>query len=118
LHQVSPVGDARKLAAAATERSVAASERAAALAQQDAIYRRVEAVLDVVLAMRDLFNEQRVSHGTGSPWVPEQNSPEALNRLALMRKLEGRLVPFDDLFDSTTACRLLTTTYLWTGSGW
>jgi hypothetical protein len=107
---------ASSLAAAATERSVAASERAAALAEQDAIYRRLEALLDVVLAMRELFNEQHASQVLGSPWVPAYNSPEALARLALMRKLEGRLVPFDERFDSNSACRILTTSYLWSST--
>jgi hypothetical protein len=89
-----------------------ASERAAALADQDARCRRVEALLDVVLAMRELFNEQHAAHEREvPPWVPSPHSPEALARLALCRKLEGRAVPLDDQLDLSNWN--LTTTYLW-----
>ena len=101
-------------AAEATERSVVASERAAVLAAQDAQVRRLEAVLDVVLNMRQIFNEQQFIRQPGHPPpTPEIHSPEALARLALIRKLEARLVPFDEKFDTTTPTRILTNSYLW-----
>ena len=84
--------DASVQAAQATERSVVASERAARLAEQDAEVRRVESLLDVVLEMRSLFNEQSAA----TFLIPRQGSPEALARLALCRRLEARLVPFEE----------------------
>ena len=75
-------------AAEATERSVAASERAAGLAAQDAWVRRLEAALDVALAMREMLNAQTLNLGRGlSP-------SELLDRVAMTRKLAGRVVPF------------------------
>lgn len=104
-------------AAEATERSVAASERAAALAAQDARVRRIESVLDTVLEMRELFNEQQAVHkNDGTPWTPGWGSPEALARLALCRRLEGRLVLFADELGARTSVRTLTTIENW-GSG-
>lgn len=101
-------------AAEATERSVVASERAAALAAQDARVRRIEAVLDVVLAMRELFNEQIALQEPGHPPpTPGPRSSEALARLALMRRLEVRLVPFGDVFNLTAPTQILTASYLW-----
>lgn len=101
-------------AAEATERSVAASERAAALAATDARVRRIESVLDTVLAMREVFNEQNAAHESEvPPWTPSLHAPEALARLALCRKLEGRLVPFTDELDASTSVRTLTTTQNW-----
>jgi hypothetical protein len=85
--------EATEKVALATEQSVAASELAARLAAQDARVRRAEALLDVLLQMRELFNEQMATHESG--WMPEHSSPEALAQLALRRKLEARLVPFD-----------------------
>src|ERR1039458_6272706 len=58
---------ASESAALATQRSVAVSELAARLADQDARCRRLEGALDVVLAMRELFNEQNETLGTGEP---------------------------------------------------
>ena len=83
--------DASVQAAQATERSVVASERAARLAEQDAELRRIESLLDVVLEMRALFNEQSAV----TLLLPRQGSPEALARLALYRRFEVRLVPFE-----------------------
>ena len=101
-------------AAEATERSVVASERAAALAAQDAQIRRIEAVLDVVLNMRQIFNEQQAQQQPGHPPpTPGMHEPEALARLALMRRLEARIVPFGERFNSMTPTHLLTTSYLW-----
>ncbi|GEM_PF-2979422 len=101
-------------AAEATERSVKASERAAALAEQDATLRRIEGVLDVVLAMREVFHEQGVAHENDfPPWVPALHSPEMLIQTALRRKLEGRLVLFEEQLDSRTAVRTLTNPNLW-----
>lgn len=101
-------------AGAATERSAAATERAAVLAASDARYRRAEALLDVVLEMRDLFNRQNAIHGSvGSGWNLTNGSPEQLARLALMRSLEGRFVPFETELDSTSNTRILSTTSLW-----
>ena len=48
--------------------------------------------------------------------MPDLHSPEALARLDLCRKLEGRLVLFETELDSTTTVRTLTTTYNWSGS--
>ena len=79
-------------AARATERSVVASERAARLAEQDAEVRRIESLLDVVLEMRELFNEQIAV----IQLFPRRGSPEALARLALCRRFEVRLVPFEN----------------------
>jgi hypothetical protein len=104
-------------AADATERSVAVSERMVALASLDAQYRRVEAVLDVVLEMRQVFNEQEYAHeGEVPPWVPAMHSPETLERLALGRKLEGRLVPLEEVLDARTNVRTLLGAHFW-GSG-
>lgn len=101
-------------AAKATERSVMASERAAALAEQDAKIRRIEGVLDVVLAMREVFHEQGVAHEKDAPpWVPALHSQEMLIQTALRRKLEGRLVLFEEQLDSSTAVRTLTNPNLW-----
>ena len=101
-------------AAEATERSVTASELAAALAEQDAKIRRIEGVLDVVLEMREVFTAQVVTHEQDiPPWVPALHSPEMLIQTALRRKLEGRLVLFEEQLDSRTATRTLTTPNLW-----
>ena len=83
--------DASVQAAQATERSVVASERAARLAEQDAEVRRIESLLDVVLEMRALFNEQNAV----TQLLPSRGSLEALARIALIRRLEVRLVPFE-----------------------
>jgi hypothetical protein len=105
---------ASRRAAEATERSVVASDLAASLAAQDAQIRRIEAVLDVVLNMREIFNEQQFIRQPGhAPPTPEIHSPEALARLALIRKLEARIVPFEDRFDTSTPTRILTNSYLW-----
>jgi hypothetical protein len=94
-------------AAEATERSVAASERAASLAERDARYRRLESILDVLITMREMFNEQVFPEHERDNWTPARNSPEQLARLALRRRLEGRLVPFEAQFDdSTNTCQL------------
>ena len=98
--------------AQATERAVKASERAATLAEQVAKLRRVAGVMDVVLEMREIFNEQIVANSQ-EPWVPAYSSLETVARTALMRKLEGRLVFFEHELDSTTSVRTLTTTYNW-----
>jgi hypothetical protein len=101
-------------AAEATERSVEASERAAALASQDARVRGIEAVLEVVLTMREVLNEMIVLQEPGHPTpTPDPHSPESLQRLALMRKLEVRMVPFGDRFGLTSPTRILTNSYLW-----
>ncbi len=105
---------ASRSAAAATERSVVAAERAAALAAQDARLRRLEAALEVILEMREVFNDQEMPHlHDGAPWTPARYSPEELQRFACSRQLEGRLVPFEDIFDARTSARTLTTTTNW-----
>lgn len=87
---------ASERAAEGTERSVQASKRAASLAAQDARYRRAEALLDAVLEMRELLNSQNVAHKDEAlVRQPRQSSDEMLQRVALRRKLEGRLVPFE-----------------------
>lgn len=103
-------------AAQATERSVAASEAAARLAAQDARMRRVEAVLDVVLEMRALFNDQVKAHEAEGPWVPAYGSTEALARLALSRRLEARLVPFEEEIQQGSDLYMLTTTFNWSST--
>lgn len=101
---------ARASATAATE-----AARTADLTTQDARLRRIEAVLDVVLEMREAFNDQMAAH-RDSPWVPPRHSPEELERSALCRKLEGRLVPFEHELDARRSVRSLALTYNW-GSG-
>jgi hypothetical protein len=96
----------------ATQRSVAVSELAARHADQDARCRRLEGALDMVLAMRELFNEQNETLGTGEPsyWAVEMRSVEGRKRLALRRKLEGRVVTFEDDLDEESCTRTLATT--------
>lgn len=103
-------------AAEATERSVAASELAARLAAQDARVRRIEALLDVLLEMRATFNDQVIGQHGDEPRVRGYRTPEALERLALCRKLEVRLVPFEQEF-AGTGLPTLTTTYNWMSGG-
>lgn len=79
----------------ATERAVAASEKAAALAARDARIRGLESLLEIVLEMRERFNDYY--NATGST-TPDLGSPERLARIALGRKLEARLTPFEDEF--------------------
>ncbi len=67
--------------------------------------------MEVVLEMRDLFNQQHASHE--SMWVPSYQSPEALQRLALMRVLETRLVLFDDRFGPSTNVAVLLQSFNW-----
>lgn len=106
---------ASERAAKATERSVMASERAAALAEQDAKCRRLESVLEVVVKMREVFNEQLfVVHEGDTTWTPGPHSAEALDRLVLCRRLESRLVLVEHQLDASSPAKLLTTTYLWT----
>lgn len=114
---------ASKSAAIATQRSIAVSELAARLADQDARCRRLEGALDVVLAMRELFNEQNEQNetlGTGEPsyWAVDMRSVEGLKRLALRRKLEGRVVTFEDDLDQNSCTRTLATTTaaMWSSS--
>jgi hypothetical protein len=102
-------------ASATSARSAKASESAATIAAMDARIRRVEGLMDVLLAMREVFNRQVEDHGgLGSPWNPEYGSREALDRLALMRTLETRLVLFDgDRFGPTTNIVQIPLTLLW-----
>ncbi len=99
----------------ASEDSVKASRRAVALAEQDAKLRRVAGVLDVVLEMREMFNEQEVAHKQYGrpPSTPVSGSPETVARTALNRKLQGRLVLFEHELDSTKKVRTLTTSFNW-----
>lgn len=103
-------------AAQATERSVVASETAARLAAQDARVRRIEAALDVVLEMRALFNDQVKAHEAEGPWAPAYGSAEALARLALSRRLEARLVPFETEIQLGPDPSMLTTTFNWSSN--
>jgi hypothetical protein len=104
-------------AAEATERSVTASEHAAFLASQDATTRRLEAVLDVVLEMRELFNEEMAAHENEvPPWVPPRHSPEELGRTALCRKLAARLVPFESEAVELRNPQSISVTHNWTSS--
>lgn len=106
--------EASMQAAKATERSAVASERTASIAAQDARIRRVEAVLDTVIEMRDLFSAQYIAHEHETPpWVPAFHSREAIDRIALTRKLDARLVPFTHEFNASTKVRTLTTTDNW-----
>ncbi len=105
-------------AAQATERSVIASEKAARLAAHDAQVRRIMSVLDVVLEMRELFNEQ-VSPIVNKPVGPisrqtvQLTSPEKLSRLALSRKLKVRLVPFENKVQESSPLRSLVEGLFW-----
>jgi hypothetical protein len=76
--------------------------------------RRVQSLLTLVLEMRDLFNEQAVSHEADqTAWAVPLHSPEALARLSLGRKLEAQLASFGSHFHPATAIHRLTTSYLW-----
>ena len=68
--------------------------------------------MDLVLALRELFNEQNETLGTGEPsyWAADMRSVEGLKRLALRRKLEGRVVTFEDDLDENSCTRMLATT--------
>ena len=98
---------ATELSAIASERAAKGSERAAAVAEQDARYRRIERALDAALEMRELFNRQMLS----DPGHERKGlmQPEILGRVALKRKLEGRLAPFEVGFDSLAPVRDLAT---------
>ena len=100
--------------AAASVRSAVASERAARIAEGDALLRRLEGLMDVVLQMRELFNDQVSVHDT--MWVPGYGAPETLARTALMRLLEGRLVLFPERFGAQSSVAVLTTTHLWSST--
>jgi hypothetical protein len=54
--------------------------------------------------MRELFNEQVIARGeTSTDWGETVHSPNALARLALSRKLEGRIVLFEKEFIQTSS---------------
>jgi hypothetical protein len=79
-------------------KSVRVADGARMATEQDGRMRRVEGLLDVLIEMRDVYNEQtslplRLKEG----WQPSYNSPEWLARHALSRKLEVRLVLFAEL---------------------
>jgi hypothetical protein len=102
-NSASRAADATQIATDATLRSALASETSAALANQDARIRRLESVLEVVLEMRELFNDQVLAKGeSATDWGEPIHSPNALARLALSRKLEGRIVLFEKEFDQTS----------------
>lgn len=100
--------------AAASERSAVASERAARIAEGDALLRRLEGLMDVVLQMRELFNDQVSAHD--SMWASAPGDSATLARTALMRLLEGRLVLFPERFGAQSCVAVLTTTYLWSST--
>jgi hypothetical protein len=53
--------------------------------------------------MRELFNDQVIAKGeSATDWGEPIHSPNALARLALSRKLEGRIVLFEKEFDQTS----------------
>jgi hypothetical protein len=82
-------------AAASAQRSVEALERVAEVAERESRIQRIHELLAVVLEMRRLFNEQHKAHQDEMGWCPGYNSPEALARLNLCRRLETHLVLFD-----------------------
>jgi hypothetical protein len=108
--------------AKATERAVKASERGVALAEQDAKCRRLAGVLEVVMEMRELYNEQLIANAyipggfsylTG--WQPATGSPEMVDRTALYSKLMGRLVLVEKELGPNSKVQALTSTgCLWT----
>jgi hypothetical protein len=103
-NSASQAAQATQIATDATLRSALASEASAASANQDARIRRLELVLDAVLEMRELFNDQVIAQGeTATDWGEPAHSPKALARLALSRKLEGRVVLFEKEFDQTSS---------------
>jgi hypothetical protein len=103
-NSASQAADATQVATQATLRSALASETTAALANRDARIRRLESVLEVVLEMRELFNDQVIARGeTATDWGETVHSPNALARLALSRKLEGRIVLFEKEFVQTSS---------------
>jgi hypothetical protein len=70
--------------------------------------RRIEWLLEVLVDMRELWNEQigkdrRAQDG----WRPSHGSPEALQRIALTRALEARLVTVERFFSSQAKTRWL-----------
>jgi hypothetical protein len=92
-------------------RAAVASERAASVAESDARIRRLERLMDLVLEMRELFNDQITEHG--SIWVPGYYTPETLARTALNRKLEAGLVIFRSRTGMLGKVFTLTTTHNW-----
>lgn len=105
---------AAEASAEASARAATAAERAARVAESDARIRRIEGLMDVVLAMRELFNSQVAEHDT--MWTPSYGSPETLARTALIRTLEGRLAAFGDFFTTSSNVLVLTTTHLWSST--
>jgi hypothetical protein len=100
---------ASEKAAEATRRSARASEVSASVSVRDAQIRRTEALLEVVLQMRELFNSQEADNDGGNfGWSTPIHSPESLARLALTRRLEGRLVLFAKEFDMDSPIYQLT----------
>ena len=105
--------------ATAAERSATASVKAAEATQRSVTASRIDAALEVVLAMREMFNVQKRANGylAGLPyetgWVPAVGTPEATDRTALCHRLEARLVLLEDQLGSNSNAWALTTTYLW-----
>jgi hypothetical protein len=105
--------ESSEAAMAAAQRSVEALERVAERADRDSRTQRIHSLLDVVLEMRRLFNEQHKAHQGEVGWCPGYNSPEALARLNLSRKLETHLVLFDRDRTKLTMTESLSHTYNW-----
>ena len=101
---VERAADATEVATSASLRSALASEATSALASQDARVRRTEFLLELVLEMRELFNYQVAPlEVKATSWDEAIDSPNALARLALARRLEWRLVLFENIFDQNSA---------------
>lgn len=105
-------------AAKATLQSVSASEEAARLAAQDALVRRLEAALETVIKMRHVFNVQNESPQRRDP-VPAyrgETPAEHLERLALSRELEARMVTVAIRFGQDTHLSKLAQSQDWTSN--
>jgi hypothetical protein len=77
----------------------------------------VNELADVLLEMRHLFNVQHAAHkDDGVPWTPEYQSPEALERVNLSRRLDLRLTRFDRERVQLPLTRQLVGTFNWSNT--
>jgi hypothetical protein len=83
----------------ATRQSVQATRRLATATERGESLRRLERVLDVVIEMRQTFNQ---IYGLGDPDLVD-SQPQAFAKLALSRKLQAAMVLVEDAFTEGTA---------------
>lgn len=105
-------------AAKATLQSVRASEEVARLAAQDALVRRLEAALETVIKMRHVFNVQNESpqRADAMPACRGETPAEHLERLALSRELEARMVTVEIRFGQDRYLSKLAQSQTWTSN--